>query len=84
MEVQHQMIYYRVREAAERAGMKPSALIRKAGVSSSVGSKMLHNSATGKRGGPPPRTIHTPSLEAIARVLGISPLSLMEYREETT
>lgn len=75
------MIYYKVREAAAQAGMTPTALLRKAGVSPTVGLKIVHNSRTGKPGGPPPTSIYTPALVAIAKVLGVSPIELIEYRE---
>lgn len=76
------MIYTKVQAAAALMGITPTALLRKAGVSPTAGWKLVHNSRTGKPGGPPLTSIHTPALVAIAQVLGVSPIDLIEYRED--
>ena len=74
------MIKCRACELAMQAGLTPTELIRRAGISPGVGLKLLHSTANGRPGGPPLRSIHTPSLVALARVLHLEdPLELLVY-----
>jgi hypothetical protein len=74
------MIKCRAGELAVQAGLTPTDLIRRAGVSPRVGLKLLNSTANGRPDGPPLRSIHTPSLVAMAKVLKLKdPLELLAY-----
>lgn len=76
------MIRTRIKEEAERQNLTLNLLIRKSGVSGSSARRLWYNTADGRSDGSPLESVHIPTLEGIARVLGKNPLDLLEYVED--
>lgn len=75
------MIRTRIKEEAKRQELTLSFITRKSGVSGSSARRLWYNTADGRAEGATLESIHIPTLEAVARVLGVEPLDLLEYVE---
>jgi DNA-binding Xre family transcriptional regulator len=76
------MIRTRIKEEADQQELTLNLLIRRSGVSSSSARRLWYNTADGRAEGAALESIHIPTLEAVARVLGVEPLNLLEYVED--
>jgi DNA-binding Xre family transcriptional regulator len=74
----------RVREVAEARGWKLGTLQRKSGISMTSARRLWYGTTDGREVGEPLQQVHLPSLEAIARELGVRPLELFEDTEDKT
>jgi hypothetical protein len=72
----------RVRQVAEAKGVKMSALQRTSGISMTSMRNLWFSTNDGTPDGEPLRQIHLPSLYAVARILGVRPLELLEEFDE--